>query len=82
MDKQINHGKHHDESKTMTHRLSKLPDDGDPWAPNNLLTSEQKKKKQLNPGGPSNRQEIPVSLLLLFVKQKDPAYSHCYSASR
>ena len=24
-------------------RLSKLPDDGDPWAPNNLLTPEQKK---------------------------------------
>ena len=31
MDKQINHDKHHDESKTRTHRLSKLPDDGDPW---------------------------------------------------
>ena len=34
MDKQINHDKHHDESKTKTHRLSNLPDDGDPWAPN------------------------------------------------
>ena len=32
-----------DESKTRTHRFSKLPDDGDPWAPNNLLTLEQKK---------------------------------------
>ena len=21
--------------KTRTHRMSKLPDDGDPWAPNN-----------------------------------------------
>ena len=29
--------------KTRTYRLSKLPDDGDPWAPNNLLTPEQKK---------------------------------------
>ena len=29
--------------KTRTHRMSKLPDDGDPWAPNNLLTPEQKK---------------------------------------
>ena len=37
MDKQINHDKFHDESKTRTHRMSKLPDDGDPWAPNNLL---------------------------------------------
>ena len=42
MDKQINHDKFHDESKTRTHRMSKLPDDGDPWAPNNLLTPEQK----------------------------------------
>ena len=25
------------------HRLSKLPYNGDPWAPNNLLTPEQKK---------------------------------------
>ena len=43
MDKQINHDKFHDESKTTAHRLRKLPDDGDPWAPNNLLTVEQKK---------------------------------------
>ena len=48
MDKQINHDKYHDESKTRTHRLSKLPDDGDPWVPNNLLSPEQKKKHQLN----------------------------------
>ena len=38
MDKQINHDKHHDESKPRTHILSKLPDDGDPWAPHSLLT--------------------------------------------
>ena len=43
MDKQINHDKLHDESKTRTQRLSKLPDDGDPWALNNLLTPERKK---------------------------------------
>ena len=30
MDKQINHDTHHAESKTRTHRLSKLSDDGDP----------------------------------------------------
>ena len=41
-------------------RLSKLLDDGDPWAPNNLLKSEAKEKHQLNPGGPSNRQEAPA----------------------
>ena len=40
-------------------RFSNLSDDGDPWAPNNLLTLEQKKKHQLNPGGPSKRQEAP-----------------------
>ena len=34
--KQINHDKHPDESKARTHRLSKLPDDGDPWASNNF----------------------------------------------
>ena len=28
--------------KKRTHRLSKLLDDGDPWAPNTLLTPEQK----------------------------------------
>ena len=45
MDKQINHDKFHDESKTRTHRLSKLPDNRDPRVPNNLLhvTPEQKK---------------------------------------
>ena len=59
MDKQINHDKHHDESKTRTHRLSKLPDDGDPWAANNLLTPEQKKKHQLNPGAKENNQLNP-----------------------
>ena len=61
MDKQINHDNHHDdESKTRTCRLSKLPDDGDPWVPNNLLTNfGAKEKHQLNPGGPSNRQEAP-----------------------
>ena len=37
-----------------------MPDDGDPWAPKSLLTPEQKKKHQLNPGGPGNRQEAPA----------------------
>ena len=47
--------------KTRTHRFSKLLDDGDPWAQNNLLFPEQKKKKhQLDPGGPSNREEAPA----------------------
>ena len=43
--KQINHDKHPDESKTRTHRLSKLPDDGDPWTPNN-------RSKRKTPVGP------------------------------
>ena len=61
MDKHINHDNHHHESKTRTHRLSKLLDDGDPWASNNLLKSGAKEKHQLNPGGPSNRQEAPAA---------------------
>ena len=60
MDKQINHDTLHDESKTRTHRLSKLSDDRDPRAPNNLLKPGVKEKHQLNPGGPSNRQEAPA----------------------
>ena len=48
MDKPINHNRYRDESKSRTHRFSKLPDDGDPWALNNLLTPEQE-KCQLNP---------------------------------
>ena len=39
--------------------FSNLPDDGDPWTPNNLLKPGAKEKHQLNPGGPSNRQEAP-----------------------
>ena len=46
--------------KRGLNRLSKLPDDGDPWAPNNLLKPGAKEKHQLNPGGPSNRQESPA----------------------
>ena len=41
------------------HRFSKLPDDEDHWAPNNLLKAGAK-EKQLNPGGTSNRQEAPA----------------------
>ena len=48
MDEQINNENHNDESRTRTLILSKLPDDEDPWAPNNLLNPEQKKKLQLN----------------------------------
>ena len=29
--------------KTRTHRFSKLPDDGDPWEPNNLLKVRSKR---------------------------------------
>ena len=46
--------------KQGLNRFSKLPDDGDPWAPNNLLKPGAKEKHQLNPGGPSNSQEAPA----------------------
>ena len=46
--------------KRGLNRFSMLPDDGDPWAPNNLLKPGAKEKHQLNPSGPSKRQEAPV----------------------
>ena len=55
---QINHDKHPDESKTRTHRLSKLPDDGDPWVPNNLLTPEQKKNTSWTPVGQATDKKL------------------------
>ena len=38
----------------LNQRFSKLPDDADPWAPNNLRKSGAKEKHQLNPGAPIN----------------------------
>ena len=61
MEEQINYDNHPDESKTRTHRHNKVPDDGDPWAPINLLKYEAKDKHQLNCGGASNRQEAPAA---------------------
>ena len=46
--------------KRGLNRFSQLPDDGDLWAPNNLLKPGAKEKHQLEPGGPSNRQEALV----------------------
>ena len=47
--------------KRVPNRFSKLPDDGDPWAQNDLMNPGAKEKKhQLNPGGPSRRQEAPA----------------------
>ena len=43
-DEQITHDNYHDETKTMTHTFNKLPDDGDSWAPNNILKSGAKEK--------------------------------------
>ena len=56
---QTNQDKHPDESKTRTHRFSKLPDDGDPWAPNNLLTPEQKKNISWTPVGQATDKKLP-----------------------
>ena len=36
--------------KRGLNRFNKLPDDGDPWAPDNLLKPGAKEKYQLNPG--------------------------------
>ena len=37
--------------KRELNRFNKLPDDGDPWAPNKLLTLEQKKNTSWIPVG-------------------------------
>ena len=42
----MTHDNHHDASETRTHRFSKLPDDGDHWALNNLPKSGAKEKHQ------------------------------------
>ena len=47
------------DQKRGLNRFSKLPDDGDPLAPK-LTNSGAKEKHQLDPGGPSNRQEAPA----------------------
>ena len=48
------------DQKRGLNRFSKLPDDGHPWAPNNLLKPGAKEKHQLNADGQSNRQEAPA----------------------
>ena len=42
----MNHDNHPDESKRGFNKFIKLPDDGDPWAPNNLLKHGAKEKHQ------------------------------------
>ena len=44
--------------KRGLNRFRKLHDDGDPWAPNNLLKPGAKEKTPVH--GPSNRQDAPV----------------------
>ena len=58
MYKQMNHDNHHDESKTRTHRLSKPPDDVDPWEPNDLLKPGANEKHQLNTGGQATDKKL------------------------
>ena len=41
----------------------KLPDDGDPWAPNNLLTPKQKKNTSWTPVGQATDLTLPVFIL-------------------
>ena len=44
--------------KNRTHRLSKLSDDGDPWASNNLLTPELKKNTSWTPVGQATDKKL------------------------
>ena len=44
--------------KRGLNRLSKLPDDGDPWAPNNLLKPVAKEKHLLTPVGQATDKKL------------------------
>ena len=44
--------------KRGLNRFSKLPYDGDPWAPNNLLTPEQKKNTSWTPEGQATDKKL------------------------
>ena len=44
--------------KRGLNRFSKLPDDGEPWASNNLLTSEQKKNTSWTPVGQATDKKL------------------------
>ena len=67
-EQKINYDKHRDESKTRTHRLSKLPDDGDPWAPNNLLTPEQKKNISWTPVGQATNKKRDIMKAKILIE--------------
>ena len=44
--------------KRGLNRFSKLPDDGDPWAPNNLLKPGANEKHQLTPIGQATDKKL------------------------
>ena len=44
--------------KRGRNRFSKLPDDGDPWAPNNFLTPEQKENNSWTPVGQATDKKL------------------------
>ena len=44
--------------KRGLNRFSKLPDDGDPWAPNKLLEPAAKEKHQFDPVGQATDKKL------------------------
>ena len=54
--------------KRGLNRFSKLPDDGDPWAPNNLLhvTPERKKNTSWTPVGQATDKKLRQEDVLCF----------------
>ena len=86
MDKQINHDNHYDESKTRTQIPSKLPDDGDHWAPNNLTEIQSKRKTPVEPGWAKQqtRSSGPNQLKLIALcrgPSKSPTHRHAIKCS-
>ena len=59
-----------------THRLSKLPDDGDPWAPNYLLTPEQKKNTSWTPVGQATDKKLRPQQTKMNSFKSGPKFHH------
>ena len=59
-------------------RLSKLPDDGDPWAPNNLLTREQKKNTSWTPVGQATDKKLRPQPTKMNSFKSGPSLSQAY----
>ena len=61
--------------KRGLNRFSTLPDDGDHWAPNNLLTPEQKKNTSRTPVGQATDKKLRPQPTKMNSFKSGPSYS-------